>query len=77
MLSKGTELFMFEGEFYKLKQKWINQDMDEEKWTDLFNDMDKLLKRYSNVNVATTYYCLRSQIAFIEFLHCKSKGEYR
>lgn len=76
MLSKGTELFMFEGEFFKLKQKWINQEMNVDKWTELFDECSNLLKRYSNINVATTSYCLISQTAFIEFLHCKSKGEY-
>lgn len=77
MLSKGTELFMWEGEFFKLKQKWINRDMDEEKWLELFDDMNKLLKRYSGIKEEITYYCLRQQIAFIEFMNCKAKGEYK
>jgi len=35
MLSKGTELFMFEGELFKIKQRWINQEMNEDKWKEM------------------------------------------
>ena len=76
MLSKGSELFAYEGDLFKLKQRWINEDMNEEKWRELMTDGHKLLKKYDFENPMLEYYCFQEFATFVDFLGKKVDGEF-
>lgn len=67
MLSKGTELFEFEGELFKLKKRFINEEFNEECWHKLMHEGDQLLKKYRGKEDIEDY-CFLSFAAFIDFL---------
>lgn len=76
MLSKGTEMFMFEGDLFALKKKYVNMDLDESNWAQLFNECDDLLARY-NVNDKYFYYMWLQIDSFLKFLEAKMEGNYK
>lgn len=46
-IGKGTEVFSFFGEFYKLIGNYYIPENDEYYWSNLKDDMDKTLAKYS------------------------------
>ena len=76
MLSKGTEMFLFEGDLFALKKKYINADMSPERWSDLFKECDELLNRY-NANDKYFYYMWLQIDSFLKFLEVKQEGNYK
>lgn len=68
MLSKGTELFQFEGTFFKLKQKYINREMTDEDWKELLVDANVLLMPYVKLGGVEECYVWESFKGFCEFL---------
>lgn len=73
MLSKGTELFVFEGQFFKLKQKYVNRSMTDDDWKELLIDADKLLKPYAAMGGTIELYTFEMFKGFGEFLGKKGK----
>lgn len=76
MLSKGTELFMYEGDLFKLKQKWINQEMNDTKWRELMDEGHLLLKKFDFENEMLEYYCFQEFATFVDFLSKKCEGKF-
>lgn len=75
MLDKGSELFTFEGDLFKLKQKYIDKKFNDETWHELMDEGDKLLKKY-RMGEEIEYYCFQMFAAFIDFMDHKQRGEY-
>lgn len=75
MLDKGTELFLFEGDFFKLKKRYIDADMTEEMWAQLFKECDELCGKY-NFGELYFFYCLEHVMAFLDFLVAKQDKNY-
>ena len=67
---------MFEADFFKFKQKWINFDLDENNWKALMNEADVLMKKYCNMNEQIAYYSFQNLATFIDFMDRKTKGDY-
>lgn len=76
MLSKGTELFLYEGDLFKLKQKWISQEMTDEMWPQLMTEGHELLKKYDFNNEMLDYYCFQEFATFVDFLDKKNEGKF-
>ena len=76
MLSKGGELFQFEGDLFELKKKYINETMTEEKWKELMSDGNILLKKYRNMGDMIEYYCFQSFCTYVDFLDHKAMNKY-
>ena len=67
---------MFEGDLFKLKQKYINQDMTDELWRKLMIEGEELLKKYDLGNEMLDYYCFQSFATFVDFLDHKKGNKY-
>lgn len=76
MLSKGSELFMFEGDLFALKKKYINMELEPSDWKQLFQECDNLLSKY-NVNDKYFYYMWLQIDSFLKFLEVKQEGNYK
>jgi len=76
MLSKGTELFMYEGDLFKLKQSWINREMNDDSWKQLMVEGNALLHKYNFANEMLDYYCFQEFSTFVDFLDRKTEGKY-
>lgn len=76
MLSKGTELFMFEGDLFKLKQKWIDRDMTDELWRELMEEGNALLHKYNFHDDKIDYYCFQEFATFVDYLDRKTEGVF-
>lgn len=75
MLSKGSELFMFEGDLFSLKKKYINRELTPDDWSELFNEFDALIGKY-NFNDMYYFYTMAQVVAFIDFLEAKQENQF-
>lgn len=76
MLSKGGELFQFEADLFKLKQKYFNEKMTEEKWKELMTDGNTLLTKYRNMGDMIEYYTFNQFATYVDFLDRKEMNDY-
>lgn len=76
MLSKGSELFMFEGDLFALKKKYINAELGADDWKNLFKECDDLLSKY-NANDKYFYYMWLQIDSFLKFLEVKQEGNFK
>lgn len=77
MLSKGGELFQFEADLFKLKQKYFNEKMTEEKWKELMTDGNTLLTKYRNMGDMIEYYTFNQFATYVDFLDRKEMNDYK
>lgn len=50
MLNKGEEMFIFEGEFFKLAKKYFEMDKVGDKSGEMLREFDELHRRYLGIN---------------------------
>lgn len=69
---------MFEGDLFKLKQKYIDQDFkdNDEKWHELMKDGHELLKKYTSMNETIEYYTWQQFCTFVDFLDKKAMNKF-
>lgn len=76
MLSKGSELFLFEGDLFKLKQKYIDQEFNEKTWTELMKDGEELLRKYLTNDEKIDYYCFQEFATFVDYIDARCNGKF-
>lgn len=75
MLNAGEELFLFEGEFFKLFRKYFEMDKYSRNTETMLGDIDVIHRKYKGINKLYDEYILTRFEWFLKMMTIKERYE--